>query len=77
MLGQRGKSNTTTTKDTTQRDKSKGTGERCKTKKIANRTKEYRQNKTFQNKERKFLQLIEGECVKTVQQSDVRKAKQF
>ena len=35
MFGQRGKNNTTPTKDTTRRDKSEGAGEKGKTKKIS------------------------------------------
>ena len=45
MLVQRGKSNTTTTNNTTRRDKSEGTGERIKTKKIR------RKDQTIQTKQ--------------------------
>ena len=71
MLGQREKSNTIKAKDTTRIDKSEGIGEERKTKKIPR----YRQDGTFQNNERKFHQLVEGECTKTYQQPDARGVK--
>ena len=41
------------------------------------RTKQYTQNKTFQNKERKFYQQVGGEWVKTYQQPDAKEARRF
>ena len=44
-------------------------------KRYRERVKEYRQNRTFQNNERKFYQV--GGGIKTYQQPDAREAKQF
>ena len=41
------------------------------------RQKQYRQNRTFQNNERKFYLQLGGDDTKTYQQSDAREAEQF
>ena len=42
-------------------------------KRYRKRVKQYRQNRTFQNNERKFYQQLGGSDTKTYQQPDVRK----
>ena len=46
-------------------------------KRYRQRVKQYRQNLTFQNKERKFYQQVGGYDTKTYQQSDARETKRF
>ena len=41
------------------------------------RVKQYRQNRTFQNYERKFYQQLGGSDVKTYQQADVKETERF
>ena len=51
--------------------------ERGRLKKYQDRIKQYNQNRTFQNNERKFYQKIGGECKRIYKQPDVKEAKQF
>ena len=46
-------------------------------KRYRDRTKQYRQNRTFQNSERKFYQPVSGEQAKTYQQLDEKEEKRF
>ena len=46
-------------------------------KRYQDRIKQYRQNRTFQNKEKKFYQQVRGECTNTYQQPDDKETKQF
>ena len=46
-------------------------------KRYRKRVKQYKQNRIFQNNERKFDQQDAGECRGTNQQLDAREAKQF
>ena len=46
-------------------------------KRFLDRTKQYKQNMTFQNNERKFNQQIEKEWAKTYEQPDAKEAKMF
>ena len=41
------------------------------------RVKQYRQNRTFQNNERKFCQEVGGDDTKTYQQLDARETERF
>ena len=58
MLRERGKDNVIRTIGTTGRDKSEDTSERRRLKRYHDGTKRYRQNRTFQNDERKFHQQV-------------------
>ena len=46
-------------------------------KRYRQRVKQYRQNRTFQNNDRKFYQLLGGHDTKTYQQPDVKETEQF
>ena len=46
-------------------------------KRYRDKIKQYRQNRIFQNNERKFYQQVRGECTKTYQQPDDKEIKQF
>ena len=46
-------------------------------KRYRQRVKQYRQNRTFQNNERKFYQQLGGHDTKTYQQPDSRKTERF
>ena len=46
-------------------------------KRYRQRVKQYRQNRTFQNNERKFYQQLEGYDNKTYQQSDAKGTQRF
>ena len=46
-------------------------------KRYRERVKQYRQNRRFQNNERKFYQQMGGDDTKTYQQSDARETEQF
>ena len=46
-------------------------------KRYRGRIKQYRQNRTFQNNERKFYLKVERECIKTYQRPDDKETKQF
>ena len=46
-------------------------------KRYRQRVKQYRQNRTFQNNERKFYQQLGGDDTKTYQQPDARETKRF
>ncbi len=46
-------------------------------KRYRQRVKQYRQNRTFQNNERKFYQQLGGHDTKTYQQPDARETEQF
>ena len=46
-------------------------------KRYRQRVKQYRQNRTFQNNERKFYQQLGGHDTKTYQQSDARETERF
>ena len=59
MLGQKEKSHTRKNSNTTLGNKPESTGERRKIK------KQYRQNRTFQNNERKFYQQVERDDTNT------------
>ena len=48
-----------------------------KLKKYQQRVKQYRQNKTFQNNERKFYQQLVGHDTKTYQQPDAKETERF
>ena len=74
MLGREEKSNTIKTNNTTQENKSEGTGEERRLKRYRDRIK-YRQNKTFQNNEKITLQ-VGRKCTKTYQ-PDAKEAKLF
>ena len=64
MLGQSGKSITTTTKDTTRRDKSEDNGKRRKSKKIMRQEIETKQD--FLKQRKKILSASRGKSPKTV-----------
>ena len=57
---------------TTQEYKPECTGERRKIKRYRQRSKQCRQNRTFQNNERNFYQQLGGDDTKTYQQPDAR-----
>ena len=46
-------------------------------KRYRQRVKQHRQNRTFQNNERKFYQQLGGSDTKTYQQSDVKETERF
>ena len=46
-------------------------------KRYRQRVKQYRQNRTFQNNERKFYQQLEGDDSKTYQQPDAKETQRF
>ena len=46
-------------------------------KRYRQRVKQYRQNRTFQNNERKFYQQLEGDNTKTYQQPDAKETQRF
>ena len=46
-------------------------------KRYRNRTKQYRQNRTFQNNPRKFCQQVGGGSAKTIQEPDARELNWF
>ena len=46
-------------------------------KRYRDRAKQYRQNRTFQNNERKFYQLVRGEWAKAYQEPDARRQRDF
>ena len=46
-------------------------------KRYQQRVKQYRQNRTFQNNERKFYQQLGGHDIKTYQQPDAKETEQF
>ena len=46
-------------------------------KRYRQRVKQYRQNRTFQNNERKFYQQLEGSDTKTYQQPDIKETERF
>ena len=46
-------------------------------KRYRQRVKQYRQNRTFQNTERKFYQQLEGDDNKTYQQPDAKETQRF
>ena len=51
--------------------------ERGEIKRYRQRVKQYRQNRTFQNNERKFYQQLGGHDTKTYLQSDAKETEQF
>ena len=46
-------------------------------KRYRDKTKQYKQNRTFQNNERKFYQQLGGKWAKTYQQPDAIEARRF
>ena len=46
-------------------------------KRYRQRVKQYKQNRTFQNNERKFYQQLGGHDTKTYQQPDIKETEQF
>ena len=77
MLGQREKSNTIRTKDTTRRGKSEDTDERRKTKKIPRQDETILTKQGIPKQRKKILPASKEKCAKTYQQPDVKKAKEF
>ena len=77
MLEENGKDNTRKNNSTTWGNKPGGSGERGETKEISKRVNQYWQNRTFQNKERKFYQQLGGHDTKIYQQPDARETEQF
>ena len=73
MLGQKVKRNTRENdKEINQKLAKEG-----RLKRYRDRVKQYRQNRMFQNNEKKFYQQVGGDGMKTYQQSDACETKQF
>ena len=73
MLGQKEKSNTIKLKKINQ----KVVAKQGRLKSCRQRVKQYRQNRTFQNNERKFYKQVGGDDTNTYQQPDARETEQF
>ena len=71
MLGQKGKNNTKMTRQFKEINQ-KVLMKEGKLKRYRQRVKQYRQNRTFQNNERKFYQQVRGDDTKTYRQPDAR-----
>ena len=62
---------------TTWGNKPESTGKEGRLKRYQQRVKQYRQNKTFRNNERKFYQQLGGSDTKTYQQPDAKETERF